>query len=179
MVWIMPGGYRSEAAAPDAHSGTQSGSWSNCAPRRGSGIPLREGASAAWARMERGLERRRFVRVVVEDRPIRGNERYRVPGVPHRDTEDGSKVPEVLYPVVLKTEEGELTIGTVGSYWLAGERVWAWYALFGSTKSYLRGKRSTEAAVRELAELASGLKRTRGGAFHTGLSVEDKTPSTP
>jgi hypothetical protein len=51
------------------------------------------------------------VRVVVEDRPIRGDDRCRVPGVPYRDTEDGRKVPVVLYPVVLKTDEGELTIG--------------------------------------------------------------------
>ena len=117
------------------------------------------------------------MRVVVEDRPIRGDERYRVPGVPYRDTEDGSRVPGVLYPVVLKTEEGELTIGVVGPYGPPGERAWAWYALLGRTKSYLRGKRSAEAAVRELIELASGLKRTRGGAFHTGVSVEDTTSS--
>ena len=119
------------------------------------------------------------MRVVVEDRPIRGDERYRVPGVPHRDTEDGSKVPDRLYPVVLKTEEGELTIGVVGPYGSAGDRAWAWYALLGRTKSYLRGKRSAEAAVRELLELASGLKHTRGGALHTGVSVEDNTPSFP
>ncbi len=117
------------------------------------------------------------MRVVVEDRPIRGDARYDVPGVPHRNTEDGGKVPEVLYPVVLKSEEGELTIGVVGPYGSAGERAWAWYALLGNTKSYLRGKRSAEAAVRELMELASGLKRTRGGGFHTGVSVQDDTPA--
>ena len=115
--------------------------------------------------------------MVVENRPTRGDERYRLPGVPSRDTEDGSRVPEILYPVVLKTEEGELTIWTVGPYRSAGERVWAWYALLGNTKSYLRGKRSAEAAVRELLELASGLKRTRGGAFHTGVSVEVNAPA--
>lgn len=120
-------------------------------------------------------ERRRFVHVVVEDRPVRGDARYDVPGVPRRDTEDGGKVPDVLYPVVLKTDEGELTIGVVGPYGFAGERAWAWYALLGDTKSYLRGKRSAEAAVRELIELASGLKRTRGGALHTGVSVQDET----
>ena len=115
------------------------------------------------------------MRAVVENRPVRGDARYDAPGVPSRDTEDGRKVPKVLYPVVLKTEEGELTIGMVGPYGSAGERAWAWYALLGSTKSYLRGKRSAEAAVRELLELASGLKRTRGGAFHTGVSVHDDT----
>lgn len=119
------------------------------------------------------------MRVVVENRPIRGDQRYQTPGVPYRDTEDGDKVPEVLYPVVLKNEEGELTIGTVGPYRSAGERAWAWYALLGNTKSYARGKRSAEAAVRELIELASGLKRTRAGAFHTGVSVEDRTPPSP
>jgi hypothetical protein len=125
------------------------------------------------------VERRQLVRVVVEDRPIRGDDRCCVPGVPYQDTEDGRKVPVVLYPVVLKTDEGELTIGVVGPYRSAGDRAWAWYALLGRTKSYLRGKRSAEAAVRELIELASGLKRTRGGAFHMGVSVEDNTPSFP
>jgi hypothetical protein len=119
------------------------------------------------------------VRVVVENRPIRGEQRYLAPGVPYRDTEDGGKVPEIHYPVVLKTGEGELTIGTVGPYRSAGGRAWAWYALLGNTKSYLRGKRSAEAAVRELIEVASGLKRTRAGAFHTGVSVEDRTFTRP
>lgn len=114
------------------------------------------------------------MRAVVENRPIQGDARYDVPGIPSRDTEDGGKVPEVIYPVVLTTEEGELTIGIVGPYGSAGERAWAWYALLGNTKSYLRGKRSAEAAVRELMEMASGLKRTRGGAFHMGVSVQDE-----
>lgn len=119
------------------------------------------------------------MRVVVANSPVRGDERYRMPGVPSRLTEDGGRVPDTLYPVVLQTGEGELTIGVVGPYGHGGDRAWAWYALLGRTKSYLRGKRSAEAAVRELLELASGLKKTRGGAFHTGVSVEDNTPPSP
>ena len=56
--------------------------------------------------------------------------------------------------MVLKTQEGELTIGVVGSK----ESGWAWYSWF-ERQSYLRGRRSAEAAVRELLHTASGLKR--------------------
>jgi hypothetical protein len=89
------------------------------------------------------------VHVVVEDRPIVGDARYSVPGVPgtpERTTQDAREVPDVLYPVVLKTDTGQLTIGAVGRK----ETGWNWYSLFGNTEYFLRGKRSAEAAVREM-----------------------------
>jgi hypothetical protein len=46
------------------------------------------------------VERRQLVRVVVENRPIRGDDRWRVPGISSQDTEDGSRVPDVLYPIL-------------------------------------------------------------------------------
>jgi hypothetical protein len=127
------------------------------------------------------LGRRRFVYVVVENRPIRGDERYSVPGVPGapdpHNTGEGEAVPEVLYPVVLKTKAGEqLTIGAIGPQ---RDGSWAWYALFGDAENYLRGKRSAEAAVRELIHLASGLKRKGRVGFHKGVPVLDNTPAVP
>jgi hypothetical protein len=114
--------------------------------------------------------------VVIEDNPIRGDDRHSVPGVPGapapHNTGAGEDVPEVLYPVVLKTDTGKLTIGAVGPK----EGGWSWYALIGDAENYLRGKRSAEAAVRELLELASGLKRKGRVGFHKGVPVLDKTP---
>ncbi len=115
------------------------------------------------------------MRVVVEDRPIRGDDRYRVPGVPTQGTSDGNAVPKELYSVMLKTQEGELTIGTVGPK----EGGCSWYALFGNTKYFLRGRRCAEAAARELLETASGLKRKRTGSFHAGVPVQDNPSSSP
>ncbi len=46
--------------------------------------------------------------VVVKNRPIRRDDRYDVPGVPGapnpHNTGEGKDVPDVLYPVVLKTK---------------------------------------------------------------------------
>ena len=89
----------------------------------------------------------------MENRPVRGPERYRMAGVP-TGGRDASHVPEVLYPVVLETDEGELEIGAVGSYEAQGERRWAWYCLVGETKCYLRNRFSAEDAVLGLWEYA-------------------------
>ena len=93
------------------------------------------------------------MRVSVENRPVRGPERYRMAGVP-TGGRDASHVPEVLYPVVLETDEGELEIGAVGSYEAQGGRRWAWYCLVGETKCYLRNRFSAEDAVLGLWEYA-------------------------
>lgn len=104
--------------------------------------------------------------------PISGDDRYGVPGVPgtpERETKDSREVPDVLYPVVLKTDAGRLTIGSVGE----GKTGWNWYSLFGDTEYFLRGKRSAEAAVRELLQTASGHKRKGEVGFHDGVPVLD------
>lgn len=88
----------------------------------------------------------------MENRPIRGPGRYRTAGVPSGGR-DASQVPEVLYPVVLETDE-ELKIGSVGSYEAQGERRWASYCLVGETKCYLRNRSSAEDAVLGLWEYA-------------------------
>ena len=113
--------------------------------------------------------------VVIEDRPIEGDARYSVPGVPgtpERETKDAREVPDVLYSVVLKTDTGQVTIGAVGPK----ETGWNWYSLFGNTEYFLRGRRSAEAAVREMLHTASGLKRKSTGTFHAGMPMEDNTP---
>ncbi len=90
--------------------------------------------------------------VEIQDRPIE----YPYEGCPEVPPEGRSyaDVPEVLYPVVLKSEEGELRIGTVGSYETQGERRWAWYCLVGDQRSFLRGDPTADAAVRRLLDYA-------------------------
>jgi hypothetical protein len=113
--------------------------------------------------------------VVVENRRISGDDRYSVPGVPgtpERRTEASREVPDILHPVMLKTDEGQLMIGVVG-HRKAG---WNWYSLFGGTEYYLRGKRSAVEAARELLATASGHKRKGKVGFHEGMPVQDNTP---
>jgi hypothetical protein len=115
------------------------------------------------------------MRLVVEmNRPIQVDDRYGVPGVPGApapyNTGEGEKVPEILYPVVLKTEERGLNIGVVGK-----ERgMWAWYALIDNVENYLPPKyRTPQEAARDILWLASGYKPRRvAEGCYPGLRVQ-------
>jgi hypothetical protein len=94
------------------------------------------------------------VHVVVEyHQPVRGDDRFDCPGVPPKGKVPPEgytypRVPDILYPVMLHTEDGALRIGMVGSYPVGAEYRWAWYYLHRDQRTFKRDRPTAASAVK-------------------------------
>ncbi len=107
--------------------------------------------------------------VVVEySRPVRGDDRFHCPGVPPKDKVPPEgytypPVPDILYPVMLHTEDGSLRIGMVGSYLVGAEHRWAWYYLHRDQRTFKRDRPTVVSAAKWiLQEFVDDFTRRRG-----------------
>ena len=111
--------------------------------------------------------------VEIQNRPI--SPPYEgCPEVPYPPAPSTPFIPEILYPVILKTMEGDLKIGTVGRYPTEiGDRRWAWYCLLGNMQHYKRGRSSATDAVWALLKHATEYDPHSGSAR---IPMRDNTP---